>query len=186
MHWLCNPSTYVGRTFLAVILFVIFVLGASVEFLWVGAGLRYFHRALFAQGCARGSTEDLSLSFAAGLGLLVSAAVLSQPALAEKASVSDHFPISTCNLGWILEQLSLGRRCSGTEYFNHKLLKFVSLTSDFYLDGGSRPFCIYGNTNLGRKSNRGWYSGLLTFFSKFGQSPSYHRLLCESTFTRCG
>ena len=56
------------------------------------------HRALFAQGCVRGSTEDLSLSFAAGLGLLVSAAVLSQPALAEKASVSDHLPIrDQCN-----------------------------------------------------------------------------------------
>lgn len=44
-----------------------------------------------SQHCAHGSSEDVRLSFASGLSLLLGAGVLSQSAWAESAPVSDLF-----------------------------------------------------------------------------------------------
>lgn len=53
--------------------------------------MQQLHKALFSQHCADGSSEDVRLSFASGLSLLLGAGVLSQSAWAENAPVSDLF-----------------------------------------------------------------------------------------------
>ena len=58
--------------------------------------MQQLHKALFSQHCADGSSEDVRLSFASGLGLLLGAGVLSQSAWAESAPVSDLFCVY-CN-----------------------------------------------------------------------------------------